>query len=123
MFRIAPRSCAPALALFAAVTAAAAQDDYRPEQIQALGIKFMVSKKLGQVPMTLGSGEKYVKAQFQPADLKDRINLPKGTFPWEMFVLAFPKVVKDDGTPEDPRAARRRASNFKEYVESPDKDP
>lgn len=121
-----------------AATAPTASSQYRWESNEALGVKFMVHKKLESIPMRLGSGDPHQRARFEPKNEGDYIYTKYGKAPWQLHAYEFhPQglaattgVDTKPGKPENVEEARklaeaqlraaRVAKNFEEFVKEKD---
>lgn len=126
-----PRSPLLALAAFVLGTAAPLlAQDYRWEEVEDIGIKYRVYKKLTRVPLKLGQSDGMTRAQYKPDDPGDYIHGAGGVYSWDLFVYEFvraqPKAPKEgDQIDAATKALLERIARmrFKSYEDFVTKDP
>ena len=119
MIRLPVRALAFSLAL---VSPLAAQR-FSWQEISTLGVRVRVHEKLKQVPLKLGSGDKYLRAKYEPNGEGDYIWGAKGRFAWDFQVYEFTdrrKAVtqekkKEPKTTEEKRAAAKLARELRKW--------
>ena len=110
--------------------------DFKWQQVDELGIKYRVYKKLKEIPLTLGTSHPNLRARYEPVAAGDFIWGSKGAFPWELKVYEFksasgpttsnrkPKSRKEaEAMARDMNMSKRKASSFREFITASGKDP
>jgi hypothetical protein len=125
------RAVSASLALLLSGALLTAQDGFKWDQIDDLGVKYLVFKKLERLPLKLGENDPHLRARYEPGGAGDYIHGARGSYSWDLNVYEFPKVVKQTTgkeaakTPEEAAKEavnRRTAANFQIWV-TDGKDP
>jgi len=111
-----------------AFAAPLAAQDYWWDQIDELGIKFRVHKKLKRIPLKLGSSHPNLRARYEPVGPGDFINGRYGAQSWDLRIYEFaggdtPTTGANSGQPTHRRPGRGTAETFAEFVRTKGKDP
>ena len=83
------RLCVRALVLALALISPLAAQRFSWQEISKLGVRIRVHEKLKQVPLKLGSGDRYLRAKYEPAGEGDYIWGAKGRLPWMLQIYEF----------------------------------
>ncbi len=102
-----------------AVAALAAAQDYTTDQIDDLGVKYRVFKKLARLPLKLGESHPNLRARYRPDNEGDYIWGSKGRFEWSFDVYEFkPAEAPAPATGEKNSKGEAGARNVERAIEA-----
>ncbi len=121
------------IAIVTLIGSASAQGDYQTQEINSIGVRMKVHKKLKQVPMKLGVKTLYLRAGFEPDNVGDYITGRHGVYSWGLRFYEFTDRREGSGAAEvtgqadagekkETKAGRRKAkkpewhNNFRDWV-------